>query len=414
MPRVMLHVKKKAIKNIQSFVRVGLILSLFLNTLTQAAPLIARWNPDQSELALSSSEVVLYRFDAFAGVLIIPNSTLSPETTLPTQFMAQQHDSDLWIRPPVGSRFSLSPDQKTIVLQPVAPATPIPGLLPSTEPLFIKLMNANPNQVASTLLRIYPNIRVDEDNRQHAVVVLAALADQQSLINLIQKLDQMVPQVLFEAEILEINQDLTQSLGIQYDSIFNFKLLEDIVPKQLWNIGTLGRNPLSLSLGINALKTTGAARVLAQPRVATLDGVEARINSTQTTPVLTTVSGNVSVQNITTGITLKMIPRVSADGTVEAILNIVVSTPTGITQSGIPQFSSREASTTVRVKSGEPIAIGGLLENRNLTSEQKVPFLGDLPWIGGLFTNTRTELHRTDLIIIVTPRLINSGEPTRP
>lgn len=217
------------------------------------------------------------------------------------------------------------------------------------------------------------------------------------------------PQVMFEAEILEINQDTTQALGINYTDLLTFTLSE-AAPKNLFSLGKITRKPLgdkALSIGINFLKTSGSARVLAQPRVTTLDGVEARINSTQTTPILTTSKeGTQSIVNLTTGIQLRLTPKVAPDGTVEATLNVSVSNPTGSASGGAAPFSTRDASTTVRVKNGEPIAIGGLLETRTTYGEEKVPFLGDLPFIGALFTNTTTETHHTDLVILVTPRLV--------
>ncbi|WP_281255855.1 type II and III secretion system protein [Deinococcus hopiensis] len=154
--------------------------------------------------------------------------------------------------------------------------------------------------------------------------------------------------------------------------------------------------------------TSGAAHVLAQPRVTTIDGLEARINSTQTTPVITgQTGGGTSVQTITTGITLRLtLTKVAPDGTVETSPTISVSVPTGTTSQGVPNFSTREAITTVRVGNGEPIAIDELLETRKVEGSQKVLFLGDILILGKLFTTTRSDIHNTDLVIVVTPRLV--------
>ena len=231
--------------------------------------------------------------------------------------------------------------------------------------------------------------------------------DRTLIDEIVAALDEARPQVMFEAEIVEINQSMTQSLGINYDSIFSFTLSEGEVPS-LFGSGPFSRNGMSLTLGLNLLKTNGAANVLARPRVTTLDGVQAQINATQSFPVVVSSSNNQeSVQNITTGIQLSMLPKISPDGQVEAELSISVSTPTGITSQKVPTFSSREASTTVRVANGEPIAIGGLYEKRTLKGEQKVPILGDIPIIGALFTSTSTEERETDLVIVVTPRIVD-------
>lgn len=105
-------------------------------------------------------------------------------------------------------------------------------------------------------------------------------------------------------------------------------------------------------------------------------------------------------------ITLSMLPKVAPDGSVEVRVTISVSAPTGVTAQGVPTFSNREATTTVKVLSGEPIVIGGLLESRLIEGTNKVPGLGDIPLVGELFKSTTTNTSETDLVIIITPRLI--------
>jgi|GEM_PF-6726038 len=356
-------------------------------------------------LTITGTELIRYQVDPSTNTVTLPGSRVKEGSSFPDTVVWVQRGPDLVVTLPAGARLSLSPDGKRLS---VALASTAAVTAPSDEraPVFVSLSNAAPATVASLLTSLYGNIRVQVDERQRALLVLVNPADKDLILSVIRMLDQERPQVMFEAEILEVNQDTTQALGISYDSIFTLKLSEGD-NGTLTKIGKIGRGPLSLSIGINALKANGAARVLAQPRVTTLDGVEARINSTQTTPLIVPGSnGTQSVQNITTGITLRMTPKVAPDGTVEANLTISVSAPTGTTSQGVPQFSSREASTTVRVKNGEPIAIGGLLETRHITGTQKVPILGDIPIIGALFTNTRTETRHTDLVIVVTPRLV--------
>jgi general secretion pathway protein D len=354
---------------------------------------------------------ISYQYDPLTNALLLPHSEWASEQAIPSSLKIQQRGTDVLIIPPLSSSFALSIDGKSLLINPQVTLT---TQAPESDkaPLFISLTNANPDEVAKMIMSLYSNVKIQIDSRQRMLAILVNPQDRALIENVVKRFDAGRPQVMFEAEILEVNQDTTQSLGIEYDDLFSFKINETNVPTtSVFGLGKFIRDGgLKLSVGINALKNNGAARVLAQPRITTLDGVEARINSTQTTPIVltTTAGGNSSVQNITTGITLRMTPKVAPDGTVEATISISVSTPTGTTPSGVPQFSSREASTTVRVANGEPIAIGGLLENRNLQSVKKVPFLGDIPFIGELFTTTRTETHNTDLIIIVTPRLVNS------
>lgn len=348
--------------------------------------------------------------DYEAETLTIPGATLATmDVFFPPRFMVTVYEDHLDIDVGGSFRATLSPDEKTLTVvrgQPLAsPPVQIAG--DERAPVMYRLSNAEPADVAALLKSMYANLKVDVDARQRALLVMVNPEDRELIDAMILSLDQARPQVMFEAEILEINQSMTQSLGINYDSIFTFKLTEGEVSSPL-SLGSFGRSGLSLTFGLNLLKTNGAANVLARPRVTTIDGVQAQINATQTFPVVVSSSnGQQSVQNITTGIKLTMLPRISPDGLVEAELNISVSTPTGITSQQVPTFSSREASTTVRVANGEPIAIGGLFEKRNLTGVQKVPILGDIPLIGALFTSTSTEERETDLVIVVTPRIVD-------
>jgi general secretion pathway protein D len=314
-------------------------------------------------------------------------------------------------------RVTLSQDEHTLVVVRGEVLGTAPQHLGDDErsPVMYYLSNAQPAEVAGLLQGMYGNLQIQVDDRQRAILVLVAESDRELIDKLVQSLVAPRPQVMFEAEILEINQSITESLGIDYDSLFTFRLAEGASGDNGFGLTKLGpfsrAGGLELEFGINLLKANDAAEVLARPRVTTLDGVEATLNATQNFPILGSSEGAVkSVQSISTGITLRILPRVSPDGTIEAELSISVSSPTGITAQKVPTFSSRDASTTVRVANGQPIVIGGLLEKRTLQGQQKVPLLGDIPILGALFTSTSTEQRQTDLVIMVTPRIVDMPE----
>jgi len=106
------------------------------------------------------------------------------------------------------------------------------------------------------------------------------------------------------------------------------------------------------------------------------------------------------------GVTLEILPKVSPEGTITVVLRPVVSTITGTTPQGAPQISTREVQTTVMVRDGETIVIGGLLEERDILSMSQIPGLGALPFLGRLFRSERREQRRTELVITVTPRIM--------
>lgn len=413
-----------------------LLLPLTFLLLNPVLALELRPSGTIENLTLESNTLIRYTLDPVSGSLIIPDALFAAGVSFPAGLQWQKRGTGVVLLLPEGRTVSLSPDGKRLFVRsenPLEAPTPdvelpsssgsgFPGATPgalggpaapvasTVKPLFLPLSNADARTSAALLSRLMgPSVRVEVDDRNRSLIVLAPEDQQDTVRALVAAIDGERPQVMFEAEILEINQDTTQALGINYTDLLTFTLSE-AAPKNLFSLGKITRKPLgdkALSIGINFLKTSGSARVLAQPRVTTLDGVEARINSTQTTPILTTSKeGTQSIVNLTTGIQLRLTPKVAPDGTVEATLNVSVSNPTGSASGGAAPFSTRDASTTVRVKNGEPIAIGGLLETRTTYGEEKVPFLGDLPFIGALFTNTTTETHHTDLVILVTPRLV--------
>ena len=355
---------------------------------------------------------IRYLTDYDAQTLVLPGATLTDKETLfPAGYEVTLDENEDRVVVDVGEPFrvALSSNERvlTLVRGETLGSEPRQVANDARAPVMYRLANATPEQVAGHLENLY-DLPVEVDERQRALLVVVSEEDRPLIDEIIAALDEARPQVMFEAEIVETNQSVTQSLGINYDSIFKFKLTEGEVPS-VFGTGPFTREGTSLTVGLNLLKTNGAAKVLARPRVTTMDGVKAKINATQSFPVVVSSSdGQENIQNITTGIELAMLPKISPNGQVEAELSISVSTPTGITSQQVPTFSSREASTTVRVANGEPIAIGGLYEKRTLKGVSKVPILGDIPIIGALFTSTSTEERETDLVIVVTPRIVDT------
>ncbi len=353
---------------------------------------------------------IRYLTDYDTQTLVLPGATLTDvETPFPAGYEIVLGEDQITVDVGEPFRVALSSNERVLTLVRGETLGSLPQQIAgdTRAPVMYRLANADPEQVADHLENLY-ELPVEVDVRQRALLVMVNAQDRFLVDEVIAALDEARPQVMFEAEIVEINQSVTQSLGINYDSIFRFKLSEGEVGS-VFGTGPFKRDGMSLSLGLNLLKTNGAAKVLARPRVTTLDGVKAKINATQSFPVVVSSSdGQENIQNITTGIELSMLPKISPDGQVEAELSISVSTPTGITSQKVPTFSSREASTTVRVANGEPIAIGGLYEKRTLKGVSKVPILGDIPIIGALFTSTSTEERETDLVIVVTPRIVDT------
>lgn len=374
-------------------------------------------------LVLLGSSPIRYLSNTQAKTLMLHGAKLAEGLTFPQGFVAEPTEQGLLLTFSEPYRITRSADERRIQITRVAyiqtthQKDTVTLQTDSRAPLIIPLSNAEPGTVAAQLQQLYQNLKIVVDARQRSLMIIVNPDDRALVQAIVKYLDTPRPQISFEAEILEINRSATQNLGIDYDFLFRFGIRETDIPSptggQPFRFGRFGRDTqqgLGISATINLLQANGAGRIMARPRVVTLDGVEARINATQNTPLVISNNNQVSVQNITTGITLRMLPKVAPDGTVEVNVSISVSAPTGVTSAGVPTFSNREANTIVRVMSGEPIVIGGLLESRNIEGQDKVPLLGDIPILGELFKNTTTNTAETDLVIIITPRMLTNGQ----
>ena len=167
---------------------------------------------------------------------------------------------------------------------------------------------------------------------------------------------------------------------------------------------------------INALVTDGKAKILSRPNVTTIQGREAVINVGSSVPVPKISSTNTATttefEYRDAGIILRYTPRINADGTITAKIHTEVSTPQYVADMGAYRFNTRSAETTVTVRDGEPMVIGGLIGAEEEKSVSKIPFLGDLPILGALFRNHRKSKSESELIIFLTAHVLggNSNE----
>jgi type IV pilus secretin PilQ/predicted competence protein len=167
---------------------------------------------------------------------------------------------------------------------------------------------------------------------------------------------------------------------------------------------------------ITAAAKKGKAKVLSDPKVATLNNKEANINITTQIPYTTTETtaatppiSTTKVTYITTGIVLKVTPTINSDGRISMKINPTVSQPSATVASvagGAPGIDTRSADTTVIVRNGETIVIGGLIHDTQSDYVFKVPILGDIPLLGYLFKKKSSSRTRMELLIFVTPRIL--------
>jgi len=268
-----------------------------------------------------------------------------------------------------------------------------------------------------------------------AVVIARQFAP--DIINTVQVLQ--AQQVMLEVRFIEASRQASRELGFQWNS-FGKNTLANIGDRQAaanlpitagmtaagvlsgtapfgFLLGSMNRGGLSIDVGINALEQKGLIRSLAEPNLVALSGDTASFLAGGEFPILIPQSlGTVTVEYKKYGVGLAFTPTVLRDGLINLKIEPEVSEldqshPVQISGYSIPPLIVRRASTTLELRDGQSFVLGGLLQNKSATSQDQLPWLGDVPVLGALFSSKQYQKNETDLAIIVTPRLVR---PTRP
>ncbi|KJG00798.1 type II secretion system secretin GspD [Photobacterium angustum] len=167
---------------------------------------------------------------------------------------------------------------------------------------------------------------------------------------------------------------------------------------------------------VTAIKQNRNVNVLSTPNVTVLDNQEANLSVGQEVPVTTgsqTGSNNdnpfTTVERKDVGIQLKVTPQINEGDSVQMKIEQVVSQVADANGAVDIRFDKRELTTSVLVKDGNMIALGGLMQEKTLESEQKVPILGDIPVLGALFRSTNNQTEKTNLMVFIRPTILRDG-----
>ena len=162
-----------------------------------------------------------------------------------------------------------------------------------------------------------------------------------------------------------------------------------------------------LTAEISALEADGKGKIISSPRVLTADQVEAVIEQGTEIPYQqATSSGATSVAFRKANLALKVKPQITPDGNVIMTLDVNKDQPGAVTTAGV-QISTKHVKTEVLVENGGTVVIGGIYEQTERSDVTQVPFLGDLPYVGFLFRNRQTNQQKTELLVFITPRIVN-------
>ncbi|MBF0098892.1 MAG: type IV pilus secretin PilQ [Magnetococcales bacterium] len=301
------------------------------------------------------------------------------------------------------------------------------------------------------LLSVHGSLAVDQ--RTNTLIVKDVAANQVRIRELVAKLDKPIPQVMIEARIVEIERTSSFGLGINWgvnfkgsataplgvsNSAANAYLVQQSAAAAssgrralmtgsatpAFNVGNQLPSGVSSNLGIHlgslsplldldielgALESNGKAKTISSPRVLTANNKEASISQGVRQPYQTeALSGGITYQYIDAALSLKVTPHVTANG----FITLDVSAKNNAIQAAItsgapPAVSTREVETQALVKDGQTIVLGGILQHNQSESQRGIPELKEIPFLGWLFKNRSTTNNQTELMVFITPRIVN-------
>jgi general secretion pathway protein D len=295
--------------------------------------------------------------------------------------------------------------------------------------------------------------QVQADTATNSLIITAPDPQYRQLREVIERLDARRAQVFVESLIAEVSADRAAEFGVQWQGASG-KAGDSVIGLLGTNFGTGGKNIISLAAGAAAgtvvpaaglniglaqqtngvyvlgalarfLETSGAGNVLSTPNLLTLDNEEAKIVIGQNVPFITgqftnTNAGNGAVNPFQTierkdvGLTLKVKPQISENGTVKLTIFQEVSSvqASTINAANGPTTNKRTIESNVLVDDGSVVVLGGLLQDEYTGSNDKVPGLGDMPFFGNLFKSEARGRKKTNLMVFLRPVVVRDAAST--
>jgi Flp pilus assembly secretin CpaC len=280
---------------------------------------------------------------------------------------------------------------------------------------------SNPTDLAKQLSTVIPATSFSVDSRTDTLLVSGSPDIIQSARNFMALADIPAPQVVFEVKVVDItsNND-TNNSGISWVGASPFDLFEncvgcppgtDISQKQVSGNPIapqpFTRNALFVQGKLNYLITHNEAQLLANPRISALDNQPASLLVGTQYPIVyfDPKAGNFQVNYVDIGVKVNITPIINSDGYITTTLHAERSTITGLVQT-FPILDQREANSTLRVKDGDTIVLGGMLDDETTKSLSKIPLLGDIPIFGAFFRSIQTTKLHNEVVFLITPHIV--------
>ncbi len=256
------------------------------------------------------------------------------------------------------------------------------------------------------------------DERTNTLVVHQPTDRLAELRQLVAQLDVPVRQVAIEARIVEANVDYEKSLGVRWGGPLYVEnprpgkdLFVDLGVERVGSSIGLGllRGGVLLDLELSAMEKSGNGEIISQPKVVTADKETARIlKGTEVPYQETSKSGATSVAFREASLSLEVTPQITPDNKVIMTVRVTKDEPDYLNAlNNVPPIRKNEVNAKVRVADGETIVIGGVYSTSQNNVVDKVPFFGDLPYVGRLFRRDALQEKKSELLVFLTPRIMS-------
>lgn len=276
------------------------------------------------------------------------------------------------------------------------------------------------------------NVRVVADDKRNALLIRAPRAEYRRIEQALRELDKAPTQVLIEASIVEVSLTGNLRYGVEWfienhmsrdrtgQALLNLNPSGEIRPQQPGFSYTLLNKAGAVRATLNALAANSQLRVLSSPSVLVLDNHTANILVGKQQPIkqaTTVTSGTQTTESIVykdAGVMLNVTPSVNAGGLVTLDIQQQVTDVGDVDQAtGQRIFLTRQIQSRVAVRSGEPVVLGGVMSENESAGNNGVPLLRNIPLVGPLFSTTSNTSARTELLVMMTPRVLETDSALR-
>ena len=276
-------------------------------------------------------------------------------------------------------------------------------------------------QTADAARGLTGNVKIVADEETNALLITTFVRNFPAVEKLVKQLDVLLPQVLIEAQIIEVTLDDDSVFGVEWmweqgttlndktyqqEGTTDFGLTDEIFGLKYGILSS------KLNAMLHALTKDTKVNILSTPRIMTKNNQEAIINVGQAVPFLVstqeTATGGIltSTDFRDVGVILTVTPRINRSGTVSLDVNQQINSLVEFTLFDAPIISTREASAFVTIKDKQTMVIGGMIKDDKTETVHKTPILGDIPLLGKLFRRKDMRVEKTELMVFITPHVV--------